>query len=66
MSQCFFFLFNQGGFWYDRCGSANLNGVYSSYEGPATFNWQNVFWYTWKRDLRSLKSVQMMLRPADL
>ncbi|XP_067939270.1 microfibril-associated glycoprotein 4-like [Watersipora subatra] len=56
---------HRGAFWYDRCGSANLNGVYLGDRPVATaFNWQNIFWYTWKRDLRALRSVQMMIRPS--
>lgn len=52
---------HKGAFWYDGCGSANLNGVYDK-QNAYSFNWQNIFWYTWKRDLRPLSAVKMMIR----
>ena len=56
----------QGAFWYDKCGSANLNGVLDTgEESGRSFKWQSVTWYSWYNDLRPMKSVQMKIRPVE-
>ncbi|XP_023577802.1 fibrinogen-like protein 1 [Octodon degus] len=55
---------DQSGWWFNRCHSANLNGVY--YRGPYTAETDNgVVWYTWHGWWYSLKSVVMKIRPDD-
>nr|KAG5689848.1 hypothetical protein BaRGS_012198 [Batillaria attramentaria] len=51
---------NHGGWWFNACGYANLNGRYGAegYRG-----WEGVVWYHWKNDNRSLKHVEMKIRP---
>ncbi|XP_019408147.1 PREDICTED: fibrinogen-like protein 1 [Crocodylus porosus] len=55
---------DKSGWWFNRCHSANLNGVY--YKGPYTAKTDNgIVWYTWHGWWYSLKSVVMKVRPAD-
>lgn len=44
-----------GGWWYNRCQSANLNGLY--HKG-------GVVWSTFQNSSSSLKAVRMLIRPA--
>ncbi|PKU33386.1 fibrinogen-like 1 [Limosa lapponica baueri] len=54
----------KAGWWFNRCHSANLNGLY--YKGPYTAKSDNgIVWYTWHGWWYSLKSVVMKVRPAD-
>ncbi|XP_013035371.2 fibrinogen-like protein 1 isoform X2 [Anser cygnoides] len=54
----------KAGWWFNRCHSANLNGLY--YKGPYTAKTDNgIVWYTWHGWWYSLKSVVMKVRPAD-
>ncbi|XP_029442895.1 fibrinogen-like protein 1 [Rhinatrema bivittatum] len=54
----------QAGWWFNRCHSANLNGLY--YKGPYTAMTDNgIVWYTWHGWWYSLKSVVMKIRPAE-
>ncbi|KAF2982555.1 hypothetical protein EK904_008553 [Melospiza melodia maxima] len=54
----------KAGWWFNRCHSANLNGLY--YRGPYTAKTDNgIVWYTWHGWWYSLKSVVMKVRPAD-
>ncbi|KPP76920.1 hypothetical protein Z043_103698, partial [Scleropages formosus] len=54
---------DKAGWWFNRCHSANLNGLY--YQGPYTAVTDNgIIWYTWHGWWYSLKSVHMKVRPA--
>ena len=48
----------KGGWWYNNCFAANLNGEYLGLSGN---EWKGVVWYTWK-EKQSLKSTQMKMR----
>ncbi|XP_063407211.1 microfibril-associated glycoprotein 4-like [Mytilus trossulus] len=49
-----------GGWWYNSCHGANLNGAYL---GPIYSNLCNgVIWYAWKREYISLKTTKMMIK----
>lgn len=53
---------DQSGWWFNRCHSANLNGLY--YQGPYSANTDNgVVWHTWLGWWYSLKHVVMKIRP---
>lgn len=55
---------DQSGWWFNRCHSANLNGLYHT--GPYTAKTDNgIVWYTWHGWWYSLKSVVMKIRPSD-
>nr|XP_015801603.2 fibrinogen alpha chain [Nothobranchius furzeri] len=59
-----------GGWWYNSCQMANLNGVYyrGSYDpkGNAPHQAENgVVWTTFKPATYSLKAVRMFVRPAE-
>ncbi|XP_036852913.1 fibrinogen-like protein 1 isoform X2 [Manis javanica] len=55
---------DRSGWWFNRCHSANPNGIY--YTGPYTAITDNgVVWYTWHGWWYSLKSVVMKIRPND-
>ena len=51
-----------GGWWYDRCQTANLNGVY--YKGASSDAENGVVWSTYKSQNYSLKKVRMFIRAA--
>uniref|UniRef100_A0A3B4CQT8 Fibrinogen-like protein 1 n=2 Tax=Pygocentrus nattereri TaxID=42514 RepID=A0A3B4CQT8_PYGNA len=55
---------DKAGWWFNRCHSANLNGLY--YKGPYSAVTDNgIVWYTWHGWWYSLKSVEMKIRPND-
>ncbi|XP_075466204.1 fibrinogen-like protein 1 [Ascaphus truei] len=55
---------DKAGWWFNRCHTANLNGLY--YKGPYTAKTDDgIVWYTWHGWWYSLKSVAMKVRPAD-
>lgn len=55
---------DQSGWWFNRCHSANLNGLY--YLGSYSNKTDNgVVWHTWHGWWYSLKSVVMKIRPND-
>lgn len=49
-----------GGWWYNSCQAANLNGVY--HKAPAVPN--GVVWSTFKKSSLGLKAARMLIRPA--
>ncbi|XP_056003529.1 ficolin-1-like [Ostrea edulis] len=52
---------HHGGWWYNACSHANLNGRYenSALDGP-----DHMYWMRWKNYL-SLKAVEMKIRPSS-
>uniref|UniRef100_W5L7T1 Fibrinogen like 1B n=1 Tax=Astyanax mexicanus TaxID=7994 RepID=W5L7T1_ASTMX len=55
---------NKGGWWYNRCHAANLNGRFYR-GGTYTANHDNgVVWSTWKGLWYSLRQTSMKVRPA--
>ena len=51
----------RGGWWFEECCHSNLNGVYKELQDGER---DGVFWYHWKNNYYSLKSVQMKMRRA--
>ncbi|XP_056875451.1 microfibril-associated glycoprotein 4-like isoform X1 [Takifugu flavidus] len=53
-----------GAFWYNKCHTANPNGVYR-WGADGTLFAVGVSWYPWKGHDYSLKSFIMMIRPVQ-
>ncbi|XP_074547228.1 microfibril-associated glycoprotein 4-like [Halichoeres trimaculatus] len=53
-----------GAFWYNRCYSANPNGVYR-WGADGTLKGVGVAWHDWKGINYSLKSISMKIRPVQ-
>ena len=51
---------HKGGWWYNKCFSANLNGLYSQEKDISP--WKGIIWHTWTGPLESLKLVEMKVR----
>ncbi|XP_075905697.1 angiopoietin-related protein 7 [Nelusetta ayraudi] len=62
---------SHGGWWYNQCFYANLNGVYYrggrySPKGRGSLGPDGIVWYSWKdSDYYSLRKVTMMIRPRN-
>ncbi|KAL7981926.1 hypothetical protein Chor_000983 [Crotalus horridus] len=55
---------DHAGWWFNRCHTANLNGLY--YNGPYSARTDDgIVWYTWRGWWYSLKSVVMKIRPSN-
>ncbi|XP_071314340.1 fibrinogen-like protein 1 isoform X2 [Trachinotus anak] len=56
---------DKGGWWFNKCHSAHLNGMYypSGHYSAATDD--GIVWYTWRGWWYSLKTSIMKLRPTD-
>ena len=50
----------RGGWWYQNCGTANLNGVY--HHTPNTTDLTGIYWWHWHRSYYSLKATTMMIQ----
>ena len=51
-----------GGWWYNTCTLAGLNGYY--YMGPDSPAEKGVFWHQWRKNTYSLKTTEMKVRRA--
>ncbi|XP_054603926.2 angiopoietin-related protein 7 isoform X1 [Nothobranchius furzeri] len=62
---------SHGGWWYNQCFYANLNGVYYrggpyTPKGRGPLGPDGIVWYSWKdSDYYSLRKVSMMIRPRS-
>ncbi|XP_067846946.1 angiopoietin-related protein 3 [Heptranchias perlo] len=55
-----------GGWWFNTCGGANLNGKYIKVRSKGKpERRKGIFWITWKGKSYSLKSTKMMIRPSN-
>ncbi|KAL7395828.1 hypothetical protein ABVT39_024031 [Epinephelus coioides] len=56
---------DKGGWWFNRCHSAHLNGLYYSRGHYSAVTDDGIVWYTWRGWWYSLKTSIMKLRPTD-
>ncbi|XP_071770314.1 fibrinogen-like protein 1 [Centroberyx gerrardi] len=56
---------DKGGWWFNRCHSAHLNGLYYPRGHYSAVTDDGVVWYTWRGWWYSLKTSIMKLRPSD-
>ncbi|KAG5285432.1 hypothetical protein AALO_G00003300 [Alosa alosa] len=57
--------FHKGGWWYNACGQANLNGVWYN-GGVYRSKFQDgIFWADYGGGFYSMKAVRMLIRPID-
>ena len=52
--------YKKGGWWYNACGPANLNGKY--YNNIPERLWGGIFWTDWVNNGKSLKRTEMKIR----
>ena len=50
----------RGGWWYNSCYDANLNGQY--HQGSSITQWKGIVWYQWHGDSYSLKETTLMIQ----
>ncbi|KAJ4946279.1 hypothetical protein JOQ06_023947 [Pogonophryne albipinna] len=56
---------DNGGWWFNKCHSAHLNGMYYPNGHYSALTDNGVVWYTWRGWWYSLKTSSMKLRPMD-
>ncbi|XP_029964750.1 fibrinogen-like protein 1 [Salarias fasciatus] len=56
---------DKGGWWFNKCHSAHLNGRYYPKGHYSAMTDDGVIWYTWRGWWYSLKASVMKLRPTD-
>uniref|UniRef100_A0A8C4EV98 Fibrinogen-like protein 1 n=1 Tax=Dicentrarchus labrax TaxID=13489 RepID=A0A8C4EV98_DICLA len=56
---------DKGGWWFNKCHSAHLNGMYYPSGHYSALTDDGVVWYTWRGWWYSLKTSIMKLRPVD-
>ncbi|XP_039976198.1 fibrinogen-like protein 1 [Xiphias gladius] len=56
---------DKGGWWFNKCHSAHLNGIYYPNGHYSAVTDDGVVWYTWRGWWYSLKTSIMKLRPTD-
>ncbi|XP_040904314.1 fibrinogen-like protein 1 [Toxotes jaculatrix] len=56
---------DKGGWWFNKCHSAHLNGQYYPSGHYSAVTDDGVVWYTWRGWWYSLKTSIMKLRPTD-
>ncbi|XP_068445672.1 fibrinogen-like protein 1 [Clinocottus analis] len=56
---------DKGGWWFNKCHSAHLNGLYYPNGFYNALTDDGVVWYTWRGWWYSLKTSAMKLRPTD-
>ncbi|KAM3867223.1 fibrinogen-like protein 1 [Diretmus argenteus] len=56
---------DKGGWWFNKCHSAHLNGRYYPSGHYSAVTDDGVVWYTWRGWWYSLKTSVMKLRPTD-
>ena len=52
--------YRHGGFWYNACAHANLNGEYLR---NGMISKRGINWSAWKKSYYSLKRVEMKIKP---
>lgn len=55
---------DKGGWWFNKCHCAHLNGVYHRGHYSALTD-DGIVWYTWRGWWYSLKTTLMKIRPSD-
>lgn len=55
----------KGGWWYNKCTDANLNGQYYSNCQTNGNQRTGIFWESWRGVFYSLRSTRMMIRPRN-
>ncbi|XP_041800263.1 fibrinogen-like protein 1 [Chelmon rostratus] len=56
---------DKGGWWFNKCHSAHLNGMYYPNGHYNALTDDGIVWYTWRGWWYSLKTSIMKLRPTD-